>query len=320
MFLTFTPFLCFSSMNWIIIWVCLEINTITFAFLLRHINKDIKSIECGLKYFIVQSSASACLLFCVISYSEKTRKMKTIISTILLLKLGIVPIHAWFPSIGSKIRWVTLTVLITWQKAIPIYLMIFSMKILVIARASVSILIGTVLQYKNRNRKKLIVYSRISNSCWILLASILNIQLIIIFCSIYFSSVIISIKIIIEKVPKRKKGFIKERNEIIVRFMIILILAGMPPSLGFFPKWMLLKEFVLNNISFIPLTLLFFTTVNFYVYLRLFVKTLSKKENRNIMLTELNTIIKFLVIFVRAFGLIILAVFCLAWKRIILIE
>jgi len=180
-FLILTPLLCFSSMNWIIIWLCLEINTITFSFLIRHTNMQAEGIECGLKYFILQSRASACMLFCIIIFAEKTAKIKMGLPLLLLFKLGIVPIHTWFVLVGSKINWSMLTVLITWQKMIPIYLIIYSLKLLSIARAILSIIFGTILQYKNIKRKSLIIYSRISNSCWIVIAITINIQLIVVF-------------------------------------------------------------------------------------------------------------------------------------------
>jgi len=41
----------------------------------------------------------------------------------------------------------------------------FASKYFILIRAILSIIIGTVLQYKNIDRKKLIIYSRISNSC-----------------------------------------------------------------------------------------------------------------------------------------------------------
>jgi len=57
----------------------------------------------------------------------------------------------------------------------------------------------------------------------------------IIFCLIYFSIVIISI-IILEKKIQTKNEQLKDREEIVLIFITILILAGIPPSVGFFPK------------------------------------------------------------------------------------
>ena len=298
--------LCFSSRNWLIIWICLEINTITFSFLLRHTNNLSEGIECGLKYFILQSRASACLLFCVLAFSEKTRKIKVGIPLLLLFKLGIIPVHTWFVLIGKKIKWPLLTTLITWQKTIPIYLITYSIKIPLLVRSILSIVFGTILQYKNNGRKTIIIYSSISNSCWIILSIILNIQLILSFCLIYFSSVFIIIKVI----EKKQLNNSRKENELTLRFMLILTLAGIPPSLGFLPKWILFKEFVIRNISTIAFILFFFTAINFYVYLRLFTKTLTKKERVNIIKMKTNTAIKFTASFISIFGIVAIAIFC----------
>jgi len=237
----------------------------------------------------------------------------------IILKLGLVPIHTWFVTVGSKIKWKILTIMITWQKIIPIYLLMFASKYFILIRAILSIIIGTVLQYKNIDRKKLIIYSRISNSCWILLAALLNLQMTIIFCLIYFSIVIISI-IILENKIQTKNEQLKDREEIVLTFITILILAGIPPSVGFFPKWILFKEFLQNNISFVALMIFFFTTVNFYIYLRLFIKVITKKENRNYSNIKMRKKTKVSIISLISFGVVLLSVFCFAWKRIILIE
>ena len=256
------------------------------------------------------------MLFCIIIFAEKTAKIKTGLPILLLFKLGIVPIHTWFVLIGSKMNWSILTILITWQKTIPIYLIIYSLKIIALIRAILSIIIGTILQYKNIKRKRLIIYSRISNSCWIIVAILINIQLILIFCTIYFFSVAIIIQII--KIKQLKTT--KKRNELIASFLLILILAGIPPSIGFIPKWILFKEFVLNNITTTAFILFFFTTINFYVYLRLFLKTLMKRESNNVIELKNNRFIKFIASFSTIYGIMFLAIFCYAWKRIILIE
>jgi hypothetical protein len=75
---------------------------------------------------------------------------------------------------------------------------------------------------------------------------------------------------------------------------------------------MLFKEFIINNTFSVALILFFFTTVNFYIYLRLFLKTLTKKENRNFLVIKNSSLIKTSVLFGRFYGLALLAVFCLA--------
>jgi len=222
-----------------------------------------------------------------------------------------VPLHTWFVLIGTKMKWSLLTVLITWQKIIPIYLIMYSTKLIIIIRGILSITVGTILQYKNNKGKRLIIYSSISNSCWIVAAIILNAQLILTFCVIYFFSVIAIMQIMIIKQLKTTK----KSTELITRFMLILMLAGMPPSVGFFPKWILFKEFVINNITTTAFILFFFTTINFYVYLRLFLKTLTKRENSNTIELKNNSLTKVTIITATTFGVTILSIFCYAWKK-----
>jgi len=56
----------------------------------------------------------------------------------------------------------------------------------------------------------------------------------------------------------------------------------------------------------------FFTTVNFYIYLRLFIKVITKKENRNYSNIKMRKKTKVSIISLISFGVVLLSVFCFA--------
>jgi len=187
------PLFCFLSNNWLVIWICLEVSTLTFTFIVI-INTQIKlEPEASIKYFIIQSRASALLLalFLLKFFSFLSRKEKIILRIILILKIGVIPFHLWFLRITKTLNWNFLTLLMTWQKVAPIYLILFSNKMILIIRATISMSVGTILQYKNRRLRIMIAYSSIANSCWIITGAVLNVLMIILFISIYFLAVAI---------------------------------------------------------------------------------------------------------------------------------
>jgi len=190
-FLFLAPILCCLSNNWLIIWVCLELRTLAFTFVVI-INTKIKvEPEASIKYFIIQSSASGLLLaiFLLKFFVILSNKEKVLLRMILVLKIGAIPFHFWFLRVRKSLNWNFLTLLMTWQKVAPIYLIIFRNKLLLLISAIFSIAIGTLIQYKNNNLRLMMAYSSISNTCWIITGILLNMLIILMFVLIYFLSV-----------------------------------------------------------------------------------------------------------------------------------
>lgn len=52
-------------------------------------------------------------------------------------------------------------------------------------------------------------------------------------------------------------------------FIILLSLGGLPPFLGFMPKWFIIELLIYNNIYFLLVFILFLTLITLYFYLRL---------------------------------------------------
>jgi len=50
---------------------------------------------------------------------------------------------------------------------------------------------------------------------------------------------------------------------------MIFSLAGVPPLIGFFPKWVVIQEIVSQGLIFVLSIFLLMASVNFYIYNRL---------------------------------------------------
>jgi len=89
--------------------------------------------------------------------------LQNIVIASLIIKIAASPFQEWFVNIRKNIKKYQLTLLITWQKLAPIFLILFQTKYLVIAFVILSIRIGSLLQLNKTNMIEIIRYSSVFN-------------------------------------------------------------------------------------------------------------------------------------------------------------
>lgn len=271
------------SRTWIGSWVGLEINLMSFIPLIINRNNIFNS-EAGLKYFLIQAVASILLLTGIslsgiignIIFKGYYIGVEFFILIALLLKLGVAPFHSWFPEVSAGISWYINGILLTWQKLAPIGLLrslidkrIVFMNFFVI----ISIIVGGLGGLVQYSIKKIIAYSSINHIGWILIALKININLwllyYIIYCLLRISIVVVFNKLNLNYL----KQFVKIRNlrvrTLLIIFIGILSLGGLPPFIGFIPKWIVLDSIVLNSEIIMSFFIVLTTLISLFYYLRL---------------------------------------------------
>ena len=94
MFLIISMICCIFSNSWLITWITLEINTMSFcAVILYTLDKETSHKESIIKYFMVQSIASALLLLRCSYEVEKRAFMLIWLVLAIITKMGRVPFH-----------------------------------------------------------------------------------------------------------------------------------------------------------------------------------------------------------------------------------
>lgn len=275
-----------SSNSWLGVWIGLEINLLSFIPLIIDLNNLI-STEASLKYFLTQAFASSLLLFAIIlfmilnnfPYQILNFDIIILIALPLIIKRGIAPFHFWFPNVIEGISWTSRLLLITWQKIAPIviisYLTTFNFFIFFII---VSVIVGALGGLNQTSIRKIIAFSSINHLGWIVSAILFNEYLWIIYFLIY-SFISIGLIFLLNQFNLFyiNQIFSLYSHSSLLKFSFLisfLSLAGLPPFLGFLPKWLVIQSLVSINQYFLIIVLIIISLVTIYFYLRICYSTL----------------------------------------------
>nr|YP_010446985.1 NADH dehydrogenase subunit 2 [Loxocera planivena]UTM10350.1 NADH dehydrogenase subunit 2 [Loxocera planivena] len=283
-----------SANTWISAWIGLEINLLSFIPLMKDSKLNLMSSEASLKYFLIQAMASAILLFSVILFLLNYNLMmmeneifKTMILSSLFLKSGTAPFHFWFPSIMEGLSWMSGLILMTWQKLAPMLLMTYIMiKEIMMICIIMSTIIGSLGGFNQTSLKKLMAFSSINHISWMLTALYFSENLWMIYFLIYsfmnFSLIFIFNLFNLFYMNQLFSLFMNNKMLKFFLFMNLLSLGGLPPFLGFLPKWMIIQSLILSNqiLLMMMLTLITLITLFFYIRLTYSAFMLNYQENK----------------------------------------
>nr|UOU85357.1 NADH dehydrogenase subunit 2 [Nephrotoma flavescens] len=272
-----------SSNSWLGAWMGLEINLLSFIPLMMNYNNLMKS-EASLKYFLTQALASSLLLFSVILmmlsmnmnwyYSEFVMMYPMMINSCLLLKMGAAPFHFWFPGVMEGLSWLNGFILMTWQKIAPLMLIsyfitpnLFKMII------CLSILVGSIGGLNQTSLRKMMAFSSINHLGWMLAAMLSNENLWEFYFYIYtFLSMTILILFNSLKIFHINQTFFIMNNNPLIKFLtftLFLSLGGLPPFLGFAPKWLVIQSMTMNNDILLMILMVCLTLITLFYYIRI---------------------------------------------------
>nr|ARH55026.1 NADH dehydrogenase subunit 2 [Haliplus sibiricus] len=282
-----------SSYSWMGTWMGLEINLLSFIPLMMK-KKNPFSSESSIKYFLIQAMTSSIFMFTIImiminnnlinNWINFNQCMMMLINSSLLLKMGSAPFHFWFPEIIDGMSWINSLILMTWQKIAPMMLLSYTMKstnyiILIIL---LSTMIGSIGGLNQTSLRKLLTYSSINHIGWMISSFLINNLLWMIYFMIY-SIISITLILIMNKMNLfyMKQIFMMLNYNIIIKFMILLnllSLGGLPPFLGFLPKWMIIQYMSINYIYLI-LFMIMMTLITLFFYLQISYSSLMIMHN-----------------------------------------
>lgn len=260
----------------------LEINLLSFIPIMIG-KKNIYTTEASLKYFIVQAGASSILLFIVMIRAIEERILinsdslytQILMNTPLLLKGGVAPIHWWFPGVMEGLNWNNCLILITLQKSAPLSLISYQinndifLEIIIVT----SVIIGAIGGLNQTSLRKIITYSSINHTGWIISAIITGNDIWVTYFTIYSILTLTVVSIVkTTKLSFVNQIAITEKKNKLTKFLVftrILSLGGLPPFLGFIPKWIVIQAIITNEIKTTATMMVLISVVTLYYYMRM---------------------------------------------------
>nr|YP_010960284.1 NADH dehydrogenase subunit 2 [Rhynchophorus phoenicis]WNH29317.1 NADH dehydrogenase subunit 2 [Rhynchophorus phoenicis] len=298
-----------SSYSWFSMWLGLEMNLLAIIPLM--IKKNSYSKEAVMKYFFAQAIASSLIFFVVITsdsffdFDSLNIKGQIIMNSALLLKMGAAPFHFWFPEVISGLSWPNVFVMSTWQKIAPmIMLNNLTDSPLFLSLTIISSSIVSGMQGLNQTSlRKIMAYSSINHTGWMISSIMTSMDTWIIYMLIY-SFILFNMMSFFNKFNvfwMQQLNFIysNKKNTKLVIFLNFMSLGGLPPFIGFFPKWLVILMMLKNSFYFTCLMLIISTLITLFFYIRMtFFSTTNKTmENLNFIFKHLSWPVIFFNIF-----------------------
>nr|YP_010258363.1 NADH dehydrogenase subunit 2 [Physoderes impexa]AGO28078.1 NADH dehydrogenase subunit 2 [Physoderes impexa] len=273
--------LTFCSETWLGMWMGMEINLISFIPIL-HQSKNKSSSESCMIYFLTQSLGSIILLITVLSNSlimkspsmiEDLFKMSLLFS--MMIKLGMPPFHFWFPEILEKMNWTNCMILMTWQKIAPMTVLMNIMNeqnIMMNTVIIMTVMTGAIGGLNQTSIRKIMAFSSINHMGWMIACLKFNNYLWINYLLLY-SFILLMMTFIFKKYASY---YINQLTSMSMSFTekalittLFMSLGGLPPFLGFLPKWMVIESLINQNLYFLLFIMIMSVLITLFYYLRL---------------------------------------------------
>nr|AND96341.1 NADH deshydrogenase subunit 2 [Heteronitis castelnaui] len=316
-----------SSYSWMGMWLGLEINLLSIVPLLSSTKNSLAS-EAAMKYFITQALASTILLFSIIMMSlnisflinDSMNYLILMLNTSLFMKMGAAPFHFWFPEIIEGLSWNNAFIMLTWQKIAPMILISYSnfnMKYFILI-IIMSTIISGIMGINQISMRKILAYSSINHISWMLCSMIFFENLWMIYFFIY-TLITLNIIIILKNYNiffiNQLFSILNNKSSIKFFFMLnFLSLGGLPPFLGFMPKWLTIQTMIESSFMLIPLTVIIMTLITLFFYLRITLMALVLSTNNLSFIKFFNTKYPFNIYFINFISLMSLLLITLMFN------
>nr|AZJ53824.1 NADH dehydrogenase subunit 2 [Sitta europaea] len=275
-----------SSNHWILAWTGLEINTLAILPLISKSHHP-RAIEAATKYFLVQATASALVLFSSMTNAWHTGQWDItqlthptsclILTSAIAMKLGLAPFHFWFPEVLQGSSLTTGLLLSTAMKFPPITLLYMTSQslnpALLTTMAILSTALGGWMGLNQTQTRKILAFSSISHLGWMAIIityspklALLNFYLYTLMTAAAFLT-LNSMKVL--KLSTLMTSWSKTPTLSAMLLLTLLSLAGLPPLTGFLPKWLIIEELTKQEMAPTATIISLLSLLGLFFYLRL---------------------------------------------------
>nr|YP_006303651.2 NADH dehydrogenase subunit 2 [Moolgarda cunnesius]AEK53198.2 NADH dehydrogenase subunit 2 [Moolgarda cunnesius] len=294
--LGFGTMITFASSHWMMAWMGLEINTLAIIPLMAQHHHP-RAAEATMKYFLIQATAAAMLLFASATNAwmsgqweiqQTTHNLPmTMIILALALKTGLAPFHMWLPEVLQGLNLTTGLILSTWQKLAPFALLLQIQPTSPTTLAILGLLSTMVGGWGGLNQtqlRKILAYSSIAHLGWMILvlqlAPSLTLLALLTYIVMTFSTFLIFKLNAATTINMLATASSKTPALAAMAPLALLSLGGLPPLTGFMPKWLILQELTKNELAPTATLAALSALLSLYFYLRLtYAMTLTISPN-----------------------------------------
>nr|NP_115403.1 NADH dehydrogenase subunit 2 [Apteryx haastii]AAK53262.1 NADH dehydrogenase subunit II [Apteryx haastii] len=275
-----------SSNHWVMAWTGLEINTLAIIPLISKSHHP-RAVEASIKYFLVQATASALVLFSSISNAWVTGQWDItqmthptsclLLTTAIAMKLGLAPFHFWFPEVLQGTSLTTALLLSTIMKFPPMTILLMTSHSLnhtmLVSLALISAALGGWMGLNQTQTRKILAFSSISHLGWMTIIITYNPKLTILTFYLYIlmtTAVFLSLNTTKTlKLSTMMTSWTKTPVLNASLMLTLLSLAGLPPLAGFMPKWLILQELTKQEMTVTATIISMLSLLGLFFYLRL---------------------------------------------------
>nr|WAJ60371.1 NADH dehydrogenase subunit 2 [Hemidactylus easai] len=284
--LTTSTLITMMSNHWLLAWLSLELNTLSILpIMMKHHHP--RMTEATTKYFIIQATAAASILFAstlnawqtgqwTITNSNSTVAI-TLTTTAIMLKLGVAPVHLWYPEILQGMPMYTAMIISTWQKLAPLallYMMHNNLSpTLVLTLGLLSALTGGLTGLNQTQTRKILAFSSIAHMGWLMAALSTSQSLTTLTMTTYIITTVAMFTAMATMSTKTTHdtgtAWILSPTLATAMMITLMSLGGLPPLTGFLPKWLVIKELTTMNLLPMSTALLMASLPSLFFYTRL---------------------------------------------------
>nr|ABI98013.1 NADH dehydrogenase subunit 2 [Gyps africanus] len=275
-----------SSTHWMMAWAGLELNTLAIIPFISKSHHP-RAVEATVKYFLVQATASALLLFSSMTnawstgqwdITQLTHPTSSLLLTVAIaMKLGLVPFHFWFPEVLQGSSLTTALLLSTMMKFPPIVLLSLTSHslnpTLLTTMAITSVALGGWMGLNQTQLRKILAFSSIAHLGWMAAIIIYNPSLALLAFYLY---VLMTTTVFLTlnstkalKLVTMMTSWTKSPTLNATLMLVLLSLAGLPPLTGFLPKWLIIQELTKQEMATTATIIATLSLLGLFFYLRL---------------------------------------------------
>nr|AML25994.1 NADH dehydrogenase subunit 2 [Staphylinidae sp. BMNH 1274240] len=276
-----------SSNTWLGMWIGLEINLLSIIPLMNN-KKMAPSSEAALKYFITQAVASSILLFSIIFmsiiiFNNKTydNLMTLIFNSALLTKMGMAPFHFWMPEVMEGLTWMNCLIVLTISKFAPMILLTYNItyNFFFIIIILLGMMISGIMGLNQISLRKIMAFSSINHMSWMITAMFFMNSIFLWYFLMYtFLSISIIWMFNYLNIFYIKELIYSINKTFMFKFLFIfnfMSLGGLPPFIGFMPKWLTIQFLMYENNIMISFLMILLTLLTLFYYLRIIYSSLT---------------------------------------------